>query len=538
MRTKMARRWLAVSVCLIAFSCGAFAADAPPPASIPDPRIGPADKELAGQIAALKAPEKKSFDDLVRLALLSRKLHDEAGYEQWLAAAAQADPSTAFTSGRSPFIYVRAWSKHLPPHVMNPSVRKTSGGIFYMVLSDGRIQGICRIDSLLQDIKTVRMNEIKAEYAGSLASDYEQNFYLVNQGIVFAFSPAAAYLGQMVCMQRHKLRGSSTLTCALDRDTFYVSDHYRYIGIMNWHADTLKYIELPAGEPSSTIVTMDDDKDRRLFVAVTGDNVVVVLNPDLAERMRFGGSGAARGQMLCLADVSAANTAIVTADSSLRRMQVFDKNAAWLMDIPSRAYSLAVGDDGTIVALEDAGIACYVRLYKPAAPQYDPEFRAYLQAIALMEEGKPNEARPLLEPLANSTDPNLSQVAASLMKNGTLALARHYQKPRPLADPEIARLLGFQPKAIFRDAPGRCIWASMNDGFIRRIDEWERVNDFDSFPALYSLTGKLIVNDMRFDKDCTWAETNRGVCRFSRSDGDWQFYKLAKKLKDVPAQAT
>ena len=531
----MARRWLLASACLISFGFVAMAATGLAAAPAPDPRVGPSDKELGDRVAALKAVEKKSFDDLARLALLSRKLHDEAGYEQWLTAAAQADPARAFTSDRSPFIYVRVWSQFLPPNVLHPSIRKSGSGVFYMVLSDGRVQGVSRVEPLLQGIKTVQMHEIKAEYAGSLASDYEQNFYLVNPGIIFAFSPTAEYLGQVVCMTRHKLRGSSTLTCAHDLDTFYVSDHYRYIALQNWHADTLKYIELPAKEPSSSIVTMDDDKDRHLFVALTGDNQVAVLNGDLTERGRFGGSGSGRGEMLCLIDVSAANSGVVTADSSLRRMQVFDKNGAWLMEMPSRAYSLAIGDDGTIVALEDNSVACYARVFKPA-PQYDPEFGKYLQGVALMEEGKPDDARPVLEPLTNGNDRNLSQASKIVLKNGTLAFARHYQKPRPLAEAEIARLVGFKPKAIFTDAPAHCTWVSMNDGFLRCVDEWERVKDFDAFPVLYGMSGKLTVNDMRFDKTCVWAETNRGVCRFSRNDGDWQFYKAAKKLKDVPAE--
>ncbi|HUW34751.1 MAG TPA: hypothetical protein VM223_24345 [Planctomycetota bacterium] len=502
----------------------------------------PADKSVVDQIADLKAVENKSYDDLVRLALLSRKLHDEPRYEQWLAAAAKADPANVFTSDRSPFVYVRAWSQLQQDRLVNHVVRE-GGGVFHSVLSDGRVWGVTRIDPLLQDLRPIQVHEIKAEYASSLAAAYDQKFYLANQGIVFAFTPEADYLGQMVCMNRHKLQGSNTLQCVLDADTFYIADHYRHIGIMNWHADTLKRIVLAAKDASSTIARMDDDKDRYLFAAITGENAVAIIRPDLTERCRIGGSGTQRGQMLSIMDVSAANASFVTLDSSLRRIQVFDRNGAWLMDMPSTGFSLAIGDDGTILALEDSNITCYARLYKPQGHRYDPEFESYLNAVKLMEEGKPDEGRALLKPLTTSTDSNLAQVAASLMQNDTLALVRHYEKPRPLTDAEAVRLLradrqgaeavAGEPSRVFRDPVERCIWAATNGGFLRRIDECERVTAFDEFPLLHGLEGKLTVSDMRFDKDWAWAETSRGVCRYSRSDGDWQFVRTVKRLRDV-----
>ncbi|HUU68354.1 MAG TPA: hypothetical protein VM186_02420, partial [Planctomycetota bacterium] len=128
----------------------------------------PAGKSVVDQIADLKAVENKSYDNLVRLALLSRKLHDEPGYEQWLAAAAKADTAKVFTSERSPFVYVRAWSQSQQDRLVNHVVRE-GGGMFHSVLTDGRVWGVTRIDPLLQDLQPIQVHEIKAEYASSLA---------------------------------------------------------------------------------------------------------------------------------------------------------------------------------------------------------------------------------------------------------------------------------------------------------------------------------------------------------------------------------
>ena len=518
--------WLTVLACQQAISAEATAAGLAPPAG----------KSVPDQIAELEAIEQKSFDVLVRLALLNGKLHDQQGYERWLAEAAKADPSKVFTSERSPFIYVRVWSQPRQDRLANHVVRE-GGGVFYSVLSDGRVWGVTRIDPLQQELRPIQVHEIKAEWASSLGVGYDRKFHLANQGITFAFTPEAEYLGQMVCMNRHKLLGSNTLQCALDDDTFYIADHYRHIGIMNWHADTLKRMVLTAKDASSTVARLDDDKDRYIYAAITGENAVAIIRPDLTERCRIGGPGTQHGQMLAIMDISAANTTFVALDSSLRRIQVFDKNGAWLMEMPSTGFSLAIADDGTIVALEDSNISCYMRLCKPEGGQYEPEFRSYLDAVKLLEEGKLDEGRALLKPLTASTDFNLAQVAASLMQNDTLALVRHYEKPRPLTDAEIVRLLNagragattaairVEPGRIFRDAIQRSIWVVINGGFLRRVDEWERVTSFDEFPRLHGLEGKLTVNDMRFDNDWVWAETSRGVCRYSRSDGDWQFIR-------------
>jgi len=488
----------------------------------------PIEKPIADQIAELRAIEQKSFDDLVRLALLSGKLHDQDGYENWLAEAAKADPSKAFTSERSPFVYVRAWSQPQQERFRNHVLRE-GGGAFYSVLSEGRVWGVVRIDPLLQDLRPIQVHEIKAEYASSLAAGNDGEFYLANQGIIFAFTPEADYLGQMVCMNRHKLQGSNTLYSPLDDGTFYVADHYRHVGIMDWHADTLKRMVVPAKDGSSTMARLDDDKDRYIYAAVTSENAVAIIRPDLTERCRIGGPGTQRGQMLAILDVSAANPGFVTLDSSLRRMQVFDKNGAWLMEIPSAGYSLALGDDGTIAVLEDSAIACYARLYKPAGGQYEPEFRSYLDAVKLLEEGKLDDGRALLKPLTAGKDQNLAQVAESLMQNATLALMRHYEKPRPLTDREALRLLLPMPlrdaPRIFRDPIDRCVWVAMDGHFLRRIDERERVTSFDEFPRLHGLEGKLIVAGMRFEDEWVWAETTRRPCRYSRTDGGWQFVR-------------
>ena len=101
-----------------------------------------------------------------------------------------------------------------------------------------------------------------------------------------------------------------------------------------------------------------------------------------------------------------------------------------------------------------------------------------------------------------------------------------------LADQAVAG----EPSRIFRDPIERCIWAAMNGGFLGRIDECERVKSFDEFPLLHGLEGKLTLSDMRFDKDWVWAETSRGVCRYSRSDGDWQFIRTVKRLRDLPSE--
>jgi len=518
MKRKTASNWLFASVCLLALTAWNCA--------------GAMDvAELRTEAASLAAKEQKTRDEMVRLALLSKKLHDEASFQQWMIAAVAADPSKSFTSQRSPLIYVQAWTQHLKEAPQSLSVRK-AGRFFYAAMThDQSMFGIDRIDPLTQEFWPVQEHEEKAYFSYTMDADYDGNFDLACNGIIFRFAADGAYLGQVVGMDRTKLLSANTALCTLANGQFYMSDHWRHLSRIDSHADVLKRGSI-ATDASSALAAMDADKDENLYAALGGENKIVMFRPDLSERCRIGGPGTARGQFLSIVSIGAANLGFVTADPVLRRMQVFDRNGLCIAEIPGAPYSVAIDDAGTILALEGARIVCYVRLCKNEMPA-DPELLSYLEAVGLMEEGRLDEARKILLPLKDSNDSNLAQVAASLMENETWAYSRHYENSRPLTDGEAARLLGRKITGIFRDEREQCTWAALPDGFVRRIDEFERVKQFDVFPALHGLAGKLLVSDMHFDDTWCWAQTNRGLCRYSRSGGDWQFYRDAHDLGSV-----
>lgn len=505
MRTKPARFLCCVSLCLL------LAASLAP--------AGEADR-YANEARSLAAIEQKSADQMIRLALLSRKLHDEPAFERWMNAAAAAAPERTFTSERSPFVYVLTWSL---PLTDNPAYTCVRGcrDFFYAIASQVKTIGADRLDPQAQEVAPVRITEVKADFSAALAPEYSGRFWLANNGITFGFEANGEYIGQIVTMDRHKLLGADTLHCALDCGDFYMSDRFRFIGRINRHGDRTREISLKTGR-SGTIAGMDADKDENLYVAISGENTVLILRPDLTERCRIGGVGSGPGMGISPVDIGVCGSAVALADSVLRKVQVLDKNGAWLMNIPSFPHAVAIDERGTILAMEQARFACYTRLFKQGLRNEDGPFPDYLHAIELMENGKLKEARDLLKPLATGLDRNLAQVAASLLENDTLALTRHYAKPRPLSLQEAASVAGRPIEAIFHDPIGRCTWATIRDNFLVRIDEFERVTDFGVFPALHGLAGKLSVSRMRFDEDWCYAVTNHGTCRYSRADGDWQ----------------
>ena len=532
----MARRWLLVSAwsLLVAFAAGAAAAGE-----------SPDERAIELQIEKLLAVEEKSFDDLVRLALLNRKLDDERTGTKWLAAAASAKRSAAFGSSRSPFVYVRVWS-FVPQDGFYLSVCDSGDAGFYAALSSTRgryirwelvgpdMLGVDRIDPLTQAVRRVLItgDEGKADFASAIGAGYDNSFALANNMILFRFAPDGRYLGQIVTMHRRKLLQAGTAFSILDGGDIYVSDHYRHISRINRHADTLKYITMRCSR-SSTITAMAADKDENLVVGLSGDNQLVMLRPDLTERCRIGGPGTRPGQMLSIDALDASDRVIVVSDSAARVIHIFDKNGAFLMEIPSQAFSVSVNHRGTILALEGNRVVCYARYFKSDPPQPDREFASYLQAVGLMAEGKTENARQLLRGLARGPDANLAQVSRSLMENDTLALPRHYEGPRPLTKPEVERLIGRKVEKLFRDFYTNCVWAAPADGFLLRIDEFERVRGFDLFTDLHGLTGDLKVNAMRLYEHWCYAATNHGICRYSRKHGDWQLLPDVTDLDDV-----
>jgi len=536
MRTKQAKRWSFASACAFLILL------APGPA-----RAGQINHEaLSAEIERLAAIKEKGFTDFVTLALLNRKLGDERKYRKWLASAAAAEPSAAFTTDRSPFVYVRVWSTPVPQDFTYLSVRRADDGAFYAALATGEgehmgrqgimrveMRGVDRFDPLTREVRRILINEDKADFAWSMGTDHDGNFYLGHFGVVFIFAPDGSYQGQIVTMHRYKMREANTCYRPLDGGDAYVSDFYRHIGRINRHADTLKYIRLRCSS-HATITGMAADKDENLFVGLIGDNRIVMLQPDLTERCRIGGTGVAPGQALALGELDVCNRAIVVCDPALRRMQILDKNGAYLIDIPAAAFSVAINDGGTILTLEGNRVVCYARFFKDELPQTDADFTAYVNAVKMMEEGKLEEARRVLDPLTTCDDVNLAQVSRSLMKHDTLALGRHYEKPRWPTIAEVERLSGRKVKELFLDPYDNCTWASVAEGFLIRIDESERVESFDLFPALHGLTGKLTVDGMRLYENWCYASTNHGICRYSREHGDWQFVPGLKSLQDAP----
>jgi len=504
----------------------------------------PNGKALAEEIDRLGRIKEKSFDDLVRLALLNRKLHDWRAYRKWLASAASAHPSAAFTSERSPFVYVRVWSMLAPEHFVYLSVREADAGSFYAALATAggtpmpggmtrvKMAGVDRIDPLTRDVRRITINEDKADFASSMDADREGNFYLGHFGVVFVFRPDGGYDGQIVTMHRHKIREANTLYRALNGDEAYVTDAYRFISRINRRADTLSYITLECGR-DATITGIAADKDENLFLGLIGDNCIVMLRPDLTERCRIGGTGLGSAEALALTALDAGNQTIVFSDPPARRLQVLDKNGAYLMGIPAEAFSVAVNGRGTMLTLEGNRVVCYARFFKDTLPETNADFAAYVEGIKLMEEGKLKAGREILRRLNNSDDANLAEVSKSLTANDTLALARHYEKPRWLTIPEVERLTGRKAKQRFLDPYENSTWVSPADGFLLRVDEFERVTVFDIFPRLHGLAGKLTVNGMRLYEYWCYAATDRGICRYSRKHGDWQFVPGAKTLDDV-----
>jgi len=532
---KQAKRWSLASACalLILFAPGSA-------------RAGEIKHETpAGEIERLASLKEKGFADLVTLALLNRKLGDARKYRKWLASAAAAKPSAAFTSDRSPFVYVRVWSAPVPEDFTYLSVRRADDGAFYAALTTAKgeymrflraarveMRGADRFDPLTREVRRILINENKASFASSMGVDREGNFYLGHFGVVFIFAPNGQYKGQIVTMHRYKIREANTCYRPLDNGDAYVSDFYRHISRVNRHADTLKYIRLRCGS-HATITGMAADKDENLFVGLIGDNQIVMLQPDLTERCRIGGTGIAPGQGLAVGELDVSNQAIVVCDPALRRMQVLDKNGAYMMEIPAAAFSVAINDRGTILALEGNRVVCYARFFKDELPQTDADFATYVNAVKMMEEGKVEEARQALDLLTRCNDVNLAQVSRSLMKHETLALGRHYEKPRWPTIAEVQRLSGRNVKELFLDPYDNCTWASVTEGFLIRVDESERVKSFDLFPALHGLTGKLTVDGMRLYENWCYASTNHGICRYSREHGDWQFVPGLKSLADA-----
>lgn len=499
------------------------------------------ERAVEARIDKLLTVRNKSFDDLVMLALLNRKLSDERVYAKWLAAAAVAKASEAFTTDRSPFVYVRVWSRPTANGIGYTRVRRAGDDAFYAVVvpvnakagPGMRIRGVDVFDPLTQEVRRIPITEMKADSATSFDADYNGRFHLGSNGIVFSFSPKGEYIGQIVTMHRHKSFFGSTLYRKLDGGDAYMSDRRRYISRINEDADTVKYIKLKCGR-DAMIAGMAADKDENLFVGLSGDNQIVMLEPDLTERCRIGGTGTAPGQALCLADLDVSNQSIIITDPVLRRIEVFDKNGAHLMGMASRAFSASINGRGTILALEKNRVTCYARYVKDPRPQPDGEFGSYLEAVKLMEKGMHDDARKILQPLTQSADLNLAQVSESLMEHDTLALTRHYGRIWPLAKDEVERMIGRRVKEIFLDPYRNCTWASLADGFLVRIDEFERVISFDLFQSLHGTSGDLRVQGMRMYEYWCYAATNHGICRYSRKHGDWQFLPDAKSLDDVP----
>jgi hypothetical protein len=503
------------------------------------------ERTIETRIVKLAAIKNKSFDDLVQLALLNRKLSDERVYAKWLASAAAAKPSEAFTTDRSPFVYVRVWSIPVPDDEAYLRVQKAGDDAFYASVVDAsarntrgwagpriHMRGVDRFDPLMQEVRQIRIAEAKADFATSLDVDYDGRFHFGNFGIVFSFSPQGEYLGQIVTMHRNKSPWGNTLFRKLGGGDAYMSDRLRHISRINKNADTVKFMELKCGR-DAMIAGMAADKDENLFVGLVGDNQIVMLKPDLTERCRIGGTGMGPGQALCLVDLDVSNQSIIIVDPVLRRIKVFDKNGAYLMQITANAFSASINSRGTIVALEGNRVTCYARYIKDPRPEPDAEFMSYLEAVELMEKGEHNEARKLLQPLTQSADLNLAQVSESLMQHDTLALTRHYQRIWPLTKDEIERMTGRKVKEIFLDPYRNCTWASPADGFLVRVDEFERVTSFELFEALHGMTGDLRVQGMRMYEYWCYAATNHGICRYSRKHGDWQFLPDVKSLDDV-----
>ena len=498
------------------------------------------ERAIEARIDKLLPVNNKSFDDLVMLALLNRKLSDERVYGKWLAAAAAAKPSEAFTTDRSPFVYVRVWSRPTANGIGYSRVRKAGDDAFYAAVVSVNakagpgmhIRGVDRFDPLMQEVQRIPITEVKAEYATSVDADYRGRFHFGNNGIVFSFSPKGEYLGQIVTMSRHKNFSGSTLFRKLDGGDAYMSDRLRHISRINENADMVKYIELKCSR-DAMIAGMAADKDENLVVGLAGDNKIVMLKPDLTERCRIGGTGTAPGQALCLSDIDVSNQSIIIVDSVLRRIEVFDKNGAYLREMGSRPFSASINGRGTILALEGNRVTCYARYIKDPRPKPDGEFGSYLEAVRLMEKGMHADARKLLQPLTQSADLNLAQVSESLMEHDTLALTRHYERIWPLAKDEVERMIGRKVKEIFLDPYRNCTWASLADGFLVRIDEFERVTSFDLFQSLHGMSDDLRVDGMRMYEYWCYAATNHGICRYSRKHGDWQFLPGAKSLDDV-----
>jgi len=522
MRMKTARRLLLASVILLAArtSTGGETDEA----------------AIEKEITRLALARQHTFDDLARLALLNSKLHDDRVGAKWLAAAAAARPDRAFTSQRSPFVYVRAWTKEIPRGSAYVSVQKTGDGAFYAAYSSPsrmHMSGVDRIDPLTAEIRRIPIHEEKAAYSSAVAVDYENNFHLANNGITFSFAPDGTYLGQVVNYFRHKRSRCGTLHCSVGGGEFVQTDYYRFVGRLNSLASTTAYTMLQLAR-SSAIADMDADKDQNVVLAVIGDNRIIMLDRNLNERCRLGGTGTGRGRWLGLTRLAVGNSVMAAADTVLRRVQLFDRNGAWLMDIPAAPYSLSVNDRGTILALEGNSIVCYARFFKD---DYRPrgEFASYLQAVKLLEQSRTDEARALLEALADGTDQNLAQVARSLLTHHTLALARHYEAPRFLTKEEAERLIGRKVNKLFLDPYGNAQWATLPDGFVVRIDEFERLRDFRLFTALHGLDGKLNVSAMRLYPNACYAATNHGICRYNRADGDWQFLPGVETLDEAAA---
>jgi hypothetical protein len=191
--------------------------------------------EIGAKIEKLEAIEQKTFDDYAWLALLNRELRNEERFEKWLATAADASPAAAFTSERSPFVYVRCWSIPVPNRREYRAVRAIGGEFCIAVSRHNRMRGVHRINPLMHLEKenspeNIRMHEHKAIHAWSFDADYQGNLYLGNYGIIFCISPDGTYRGQVVCTYRYKDGGGHTMIEALDNGGFYVSDHLGYLG--------------------------------------------------------------------------------------------------------------------------------------------------------------------------------------------------------------------------------------------------------------------------------------------------------------------
>jgi len=521
MKMKMVRGSLLVSVIFLVARCATGEMDEP---------------TIEKEITRLTRAPEHSYDALVRLALLNKKLHDERLADKWLAAAAAARPAETFTSERSPFVYLRAWERQIPGDVAYVSVLNTGDGAFYAAYSQNdrmHMAGVEKIDPLTAEIRRIPITEEKAEYSQALAVGYDNRFHFACTGITFSFAPDGSYLGQVVNYFRQKRTRCGTLHRAVAGGEFIQTDHYRFVGRLDQLAATTNYTLLKLAN-SSAITDMAVDKDENVVLAVIGENQILMLNRDLSERCRIGSTGAGPGQTLALTNLAAANTNIAAVDTVPGRTQLLDRNGAWLMDIPTAGYSIAINDRGTIVALEGNKTVCYVRFFKD---EYRPggEFGQYLEAVGLMENSRLDEARKMLEPLTRSADANLAQVARSLLTNDTLAVTRHFEEPRFLTKAEAARLLGREVEKLFLDPYANGHWAALPGGFVVFIDEFERLHDFSIFTTLHALDGKLEVSAMRLLPEACYAATNHGICRYSRASGDWQFLPGVETLDDAAA---